>query len=274
VHLGDATAYLFDVDGTLVLSDDPNAGIGGAQVLPGAGAVLTRLREQGKRIACFTNGTGQVPSALAARLRKLGLDIADDEMLTPSVVAAEYIRCHHAGQTVLAFGNEGVLEPLRQAALPLASLEEAEGVGVVLVGADPAFTYEKLVAACRAVWAGAPLLVTSMAAFFVSRRGRMPSTSGAIVAGIRHVTGVEPKVVGKPSVLVMEVVAQLLEVDRERIAVVGDDLELEIRMAREAGAFSVLVLTGSSNSAAVNGTPIEHRPHVVIPSVGDLLTFV
>jgi HAD superfamily hydrolase (TIGR01450 family) len=270
MHLADAAAFVFDVDGTLVLSDDPNAGTG-MDALPGATDVLAVLRARGTRFVCFTNGSGQAPGAIAARLRGVGLDVADAEMLTPPVVAVEYIRRLHPGQTDLAFGNDGVFQPLRAAALPLARLEEAEQAGVVLIGADPNFTYEKLVAACRAVWAGAPLLVTSMAQFFASRGGRMPSTSGAIAAGITHVTGVEPRVVGKPSTLVLEVIASVLETTPQRLAVVGDDLELEIRMAAECGAFSALVRTGTSRDADLSAVAAEHRPSLVVPSIGDLL---
>lgn len=272
--MSDVDAFVFDVDGTLVLSDDPTTGTGGVQVLAGAAAVLDGVRARGKRLAVFTNGSGQAPTAVAAKLRGAGIDVADNEMLTPSVVAVEYIRRHHPGQRVLAFGNAGVLEPVQQAGIALASLEDAEHAGVVLIGADLDFTYPKLEAACRAVWAGAPLLVTSMAPFFASRRGRMPSPSGSIAAGIRHVTGVEPKVVGKPSALVMEVLADLFGTPAERIAVIGDDLQLEVRMARESGAFSVLVLSGSTHPSDLDGVPAEHQPHLVVPAVGDLLAYL
>ena len=103
---------MFDVDGTLVLSEDPNAGTGVAAI-PGAAAVLTELRSRGTPFVCFTNGTGQVPSEVAGKLRRVGLDVQDGEMLTPAVVAAEYLRRHFSGKPVLAFGNAGVLEPLR-----------------------------------------------------------------------------------------------------------------------------------------------------------------
>jgi NagD protein len=274
VNFGQADAVVFDVDGTLVLSDDPNAGGGGIQVLPGAVEVLQRLRARHTPFACFTNGSSQPPRRVAAKLRQAGLDIADKELLTPPVVAAEYIRRRHPGQSVLAFGNEGVLEPLRQANVPLARLDEAEQARVVLVGGDQDFTYAKLEAACRAVWAGAPLLVTSMAPFFVSRRGRMPSPSGAIAAGICHATGVEPKIVGKPSELVMEMVAAMLGTVASSMAVVGDDLELEIRMARQSGAYGVLVLSGSASESDLANLPAEHRPHLVVPVVGDLLALL
>src|ERR1700687_4535970 len=106
MKLSDAEAFVFDVDGTLVLSDDPNAGSGEVHVLPGAPETLALLRARGKRLAVFTNGSGQPPRAVAARLCLAGVDVADEEVLTPSVIAVEYIRRHHPGQAVLAFGNE------------------------------------------------------------------------------------------------------------------------------------------------------------------------
>jgi NagD protein len=268
-----ADAFVFDVDGTLVLSDDPNTG-GGVRAMPGAAEVLRLLRERKKRFACFTNGTGQLPAALAAKLRSAGLEVDDAQVLTPASVAARHIRLRYPAEVVLAFGTAGVLEPLREAGVPTVGLEDAEKARVVLIGADPHFDYEKLTAACRAVWAGAELLVTSMAPYFASSGGRLPSTSGAIAAGIRHVTGAAPVVVGKPSALVLEVCAGLLQVDARELVVVGDDLRLEIRMARQCGARSVLVLSGTSSAADVLEVAEAERPDLVAPDVGGLLEYL
>jgi 4-nitrophenyl phosphatase len=264
-NLASVRAFVLDVDGTLVLADDPNVG-SGTRALPGAAAVLQQVRATGRRLVCFTNGTSQLPGAQAARLRAVGLDVRDGEFLNPAVVAAEYIQREHAGASVLAFGNDGLLLPLQQAGVRLTALEDAESCGVVLVGADPEFTYRKLVAACRAVWAGASLLVTSMAPWFASRGGRLPSTSGPIAAGIVHATGATPIVVGKPSSVVMDVISTQLGVEPSEMAVVGDDMDLEIRMGREAGSVTVLVLTGSTTSVAEG-----LQPDLVVDKIGDLL---
>lgn len=264
-------AFIFDVDGTLVLADDPGTG-GGIHPLPGAREVLRHLRARGRRFAAFTNGSGQTPRAAAAKLRAAGLDVADAELLTPAVVAAEHIGATYPGAGVLAFGTEGILQPLIDADIPLLSMEEAKHAKVVLIGADPDFTYDKLVAACRAIWSGAALLVASMAPYFASRNGRMPSPSGAIAAGIRHVTGVEPTVVGKPSPLVLDTAARRVGTTPNELVVVGDDLRLEIRMAREAGAFSVLVFSGTSKPKDLEATE-ELRPDLAIQAVGDLLAY-
>jgi HAD superfamily hydrolase (TIGR01450 family) len=268
--LAGAGAFVFDLDGTLVLSDDPHTGRG-TGALPGAADVLEFLHTRDIPWVCFTNGTGQTPRQLAAKLQSAGLPVGDAQVLTPASVAAEYIRTTFNNEAVLAFGTSGVLEPLETAGIRLMGLEEAEHARVVLIGADPDFTYEKLTAACRAVWAGAQLLVTSMAPYFASRGGRLPSTSGAIAAGIRHVTGAEPTVVGKPSRLVLETCARRMHKTAQAVVVVGDDLRLEIRMAREAGARSVLVLTGSSSAADVDAVPEQLRPDLVLPDVGALL---
>jgi HAD superfamily hydrolase (TIGR01450 family) len=269
----DTGAFVFDVDGTLVLSEDPNTG-GGVRAIAGAAEVLRLLRERGKRFACFTNGTGQLPASLAAKLRGAGLEVDDTQVLTPASVAAWHIRLRYPEEAVLAFGTPGVLEPLREAGVRTVGLEDAETARVVLIGADPKFDYEKLTAACRAVWAGAELLVTSMAPYFASSGGRLPSTSGAIAAGIRHVTGASPVVVGKPSPLVLEVCARLLQVTAEQLTVVGDDLRLEIRMARACGARSVLVLSGTSSAAEVAEAPQAERPDLLLPDVAGLLPYL
>jgi 4-nitrophenyl phosphatase len=263
-------AFVFDVDGTLALSEDPNSGTG-IQPLPKAADVLQRVRTSGRRFVCFTNGSGQVPAAQAGRLRAVGLPIEDCELLTPANIAAMYLCREYPGAPVLAFGNDGLLAPLRGASVSLATLEDAERAAAVLIGADPEFTYPKLVAACRAVWAGAPLLVTSMAPWFASRGGRMPSTSGAIAAGIMHATGAEPVVVGKPSPLVLPILASLLDCRPDQLAVVGDDVHLEIRMGREAGACTLLVLSGSTSEAELAHVPEHLRPYLVVPDIGALL---
>jgi 4-nitrophenyl phosphatase len=268
--LAGCQAFALDVDGTLALSDDPNVG-GGIHPLPGAIEFLQRLRSRGTPFACLTNGSGQVPATQAARLRAVGLDVRDEEMITPAVVAADFITRTNPHALVLAFGNDGLLAPLRGAGIRLASLDQAEQAGVVLIGADPAFTYDKLTAACQAVDAGAPMLVTSMAAWIASRNGRLPSTSGAIAAGITHVTGAQPIVVGKPSVVAMEALAARLGAPQQAIAIVGDDVELEIRMGREAGALTVLVLSGSTCEADLERVSPKVRPHLVVREIGDLL---
>src|SRR4029077_18064038 len=87
VVLGDAKGFVFDVDGTLVHRDGDEV-----HVQPGAVEVLARIRASGRPLAIFTNGSHESPAWFAAGLRAAGLEIADDEMLTPLRSVQTYLR--------------------------------------------------------------------------------------------------------------------------------------------------------------------------------------
>lgn len=258
-------AVVFDVDGTLVHTDDPSR-VDGATPIAGALEAVARVRAAGRRVLFFTNGTGRPPKDYAADLRAAGLDLADREFMNPAVVAARWIARRHPGRTVLVLGGPGVVAPLHDL-----GIETVDGPAeVVLVGWDDTLTYAQLRAACESVWAGAPLLATSTAPVFSVKGGPAPGWSGAVVAGIRQTTGAKAVTLGKPSPEALREMCRTLEVPPSRTLVVGDDLSLEIAMARRAGARTALVLTGISSAADVESLADGRRPEAVAASVAAL----
>lgn len=256
-ELLDIRAFVFDVDGTLILADGPDWR--GAVPLPGAAELLTWLRERGFPFALFTSGSTELPRTYAERLRAAGLPVEDWQVVTTGVTAAEIIVHDYPGRAVYVLGEEGLQAPLRERNIPIAEGEEAERAGVVLVGWSRVLTYDQLDTACRAVWNGADLLVTSAARAFVSKRGLRPGWSWSIAVAIAETTGKQPRIVGKPSVDALRAVARLLGSEVTRIAVVGDDPDLELRMGRESGALTVQVRTGRGSESPET------------PEVGDLV---
>ena len=90
MRLDDVKGFVLDVDGTLVHRDGEDV-----HVLPGAREVLERIRASGRPLALFTNGSHIPPAGFAAGLRDAGLDVADDELLTPLTSVRTYLRAHH-----------------------------------------------------------------------------------------------------------------------------------------------------------------------------------
>lgn len=262
-------AVVFDVDGTLLHANDPG-GVVGAHAIPGAIEAVARARASGRRVLFFTNGTGKPPDRYAADLRSVGFDLADDEFMNPAVVAARWIVRRHPGKSVLVLGGAGVIAPLRALGVETVDRDDPAPAGVVLVGWDDRLSYAALRAACDSVWAGAPLLATSTARVFSVSGGRAPGWSGAVVAGIRQTTGARAVTLGKPSPAALREMCRALGTPPGRTLVVGDDLDLEIAMARRAGARAALVLTGLARAGDAETRPEGHRPHAVLPSVADL----
>src|SRR3977135_4613579 len=79
---------VFDVDGTLLLS---NRSLGNYEVLPGAIEVLTTLKARHVPFALLTNGSAYPPAEQAAKLREGGLPVDDEQMFTPSSIAAGHM---------------------------------------------------------------------------------------------------------------------------------------------------------------------------------------
>jgi HAD superfamily hydrolase (TIGR01450 family) len=261
--------FMFDVDGTLVLGDRHGHGY---RVLPGAAEVLEALARQDIPYVLLTNGSNSRPPDQAAKLRAVGLPVADHQMLTPSSVAAEFF--HRRGFTrVLVLGTPGVGWALEEQGIEVVRPdgERPDEVQAVYLGWHPDCTMPHIEAAARAIWAGAGLYLASSVPFFATSAGRSIGYSHAIAAAICSLAPTRRIVLGKPSPQALSYVARRLGIRPSELAIVGDDPALEIAMARRAGATGFAVATGLVDRAAWLAQKPERTPHRILDCVGDLL---
>jgi 4-nitrophenyl phosphatase len=153
-----------------------------------------------------------------------------------------------------------VSAPLYAAGLTMVNDATAD---VVLVGGGHTVSAAQLQSAAEAIWRGADLLVTSYVPVIAGRTGRIASLSAALGAGLAHVTGTRPTVVGKPSPRVLDAVRARTSGAAE-IVVVGDDPALDVAPGRAANAPTVPVLRGVARAADVPSLPQAQRPDVVL----------
>jgi HAD superfamily hydrolase (TIGR01450 family) len=273
-RLTSVKGVMFDIDGCLILSDFP----GGHQgvVLSGAAEAIAHVRRLGLPLVVFTNGSMQTPAQIGAALRFMGIDVRDEEVLTPAVVAAELVRRRHPGEEILVFGAEGVFEVFHQSGIAVIDSQTALRRGpvatpLVVIGWDCEFNRDKLQVAAEAIRAGAGVLATSDSPQYASRSRINVGVTGFIAAGLRHVTGRDYEVAGKPSRAAMETISAHLGVAPDEILVVGDDLELECGMAVRAGALSVLVTTGTNTALDAESADDSCRPEIVVDSLDELV---
>ena len=263
---------VFDVDGTLVLSD---RSLGNYEVLPGAQAVLTKLRERGFPFVLLTNGSAYPPAEQAAKLRRIGLPVDDEQMLTPSSIAADLF-ARRGFRRVLVLGGPGVGFALRAAGIETLQPGEpaAAQVDAVYVGWHPACTMPDIEAAANAIWSGAALFTASDVPFFATKGGRTLGYSYAIIGALRRLTRAPVTIVGKPSLHAMRYAARQLRLAVPAVGVVGDDPLVEVLMARRARATAIGVTTGVTSAAGWRAQSELRRPHHVLRQLGDILKLV
>ena len=119
-----------------------------------------------------------------------------------------------------------------------------DGADVVVLGFDTTLAYDRLAKACHLLRSGAEYIATHPDVNCPTPDGPIPD-AGAMMAMIEASTGRTPhRIIGKPSVDILRRAAALAEVEVSACVMVGDRLETDIKMALDAGATPVLVLTG------------------------------
>lgn len=263
---------MFDVDGTLLLSD---RSLGGYELLPGAIETLAALKQRRVPFVLLTNGSAYPPAEQAARLRSIGLPVEDAQMITPSSVTAEHMSRRGIRRT-LVLGTRGVGHALREVGIETTYTGEprASEVDAVYVGWHPDCGMKDIEAACTAIWAGAKLYAASDVPFFATKQGRTIGYTFAIIGAIRRLTRAPVIVTGKPSLHALRFVAKRLGVPVRSVGVVGDDPIVEIIMAHRGGATAFGVTTGVTTVEGWSGQPARRRPHRVLASLSELLGIV
>ena len=258
-HFG---AYVFDLDGTLYLGD---------RLLPGAGETVASIRATGARVAFLTNKPLETPAAYADKLTDLGIPAAAHEVVSSTDALLRYLERHARGAHILPITEPLLVGMLRDHGF--ATLDPAEDdpttAEVVVVSWDRTFDYAKLLAAFRAVRAGARIVATNSDPFCPTPDGDLPDCA-AMLAAIEASTGARAEaIVGKPSPHMAAALLDRLALPPDDTILVGDRLMTDVLMAREAGMASALVLTGATGPLALDGAAVI--PDYVLGGVAEVL---
>jgi 4-nitrophenyl phosphatase len=263
---------MFDVDGTLLLSDRT---LTGYELLPGARELLTTLRSRNFPFVLFTNGSHYPPAEQAAKLRRSGLPVEDAQMLTPSVVTAD-LMIRGGIRRALVLGTRGVGHALAAAGVETVYTGDvrAAEVDAVYVGWHPECGMKDIETAAHAIWGGAALYAASDVPFFATRHGRTIGYSFAIVAAIRRLTGAASTITGKPSLHALRYVARCLGRPMRSVGVVGDDPIVEALMANRGQATAFAVTTGVTSREEWLRQTGRRQPYRVLRTLPEVLRFL
>ncbi len=269
MRLDDVRGVVLDVDGTLV----HRAG-DAMHVQPGAREVLERIRATGRRLAVFTNGSHAPPASFAGELREVGLDVRDDEMLTPLRSVQRYLQSHEISGPVLLFATDSARAYLARSGVAILDGDDDTVADAVFVAHPEGFAFPDLERAARALGDGVPLLTGSYAAAYAGADGPIFSRGAMVTAALAKASGAEPIVVGKPSLAALEVVVEQLGVEGEHIVVAGDDATMDVALGRLGGCATVLVRSGISGAVDPDALDDWQRPDAVVDGVAELLDWL
>ena len=254
----DFDAVVCDLDGVVYT---------GAVAVPHAVGALNALSVP---VVYATNNASRLPSQVGVHLRKLGVAVEDERVLTSSLAAAQELAAMiPSGSPVLAVGGEGVSASLRAVGLdPRQPGADGEVVAVVQ-GFGPDVTAAHLGAAAAVIRRGARWVATNDDLTLPTEHGLAPG-NGSLVAAVRNAVDIDPEVIGKPHPPMYRLAAEAVGADTGRAIAVGDRLETDIAGARATGMAGALVLTGVHGATDAAAAPRDQRPTHVLADLRDL----
>jgi len=250
-------AILFDLDGVFYQ---------GEVAIPGAARALDWVRKRGIPHLFLTNTTSRPRATIREKLVRLGFAVAEEEILTPPVAALAWLR--ERGVTDLAlFVPEATRADF--SAIPLLPEHLESGAGAVILGdLGSGWDFATLNRAFRLLMAEPHphLIALGMTRYWRAADGLRLDCAPFVMA-LRHATGIEPVVLGKPAGPFFEAALRALGAAAGETLMIGDDIRGDVGGAQQSGIHGLLVRTGKFRSDDLTG---DIRPDAVLDSIAGL----
>ncbi|MEK5389843.1 HAD-IIA family hydrolase [Margalitia sp. FSL K6-0131] len=252
--------FIFDLDGTVYLDN---------HIIEGSIETIRYLRENGHKVVFFTNKSISTRQDYVKKLNDLGIEATIDDIVNSNFITAKYLKQHMiSSDAAYVIGEKALLEELKEEGIRI-TMDSNEATYIVL-GWDRAFTYEKLNNAYQAwVKNNAVIVATNPDRTCPVAGGQLPDCA-SMIGALEGATGVAiDLIMGKPSKLAAEmVVNEILQLNPEKCFMIGDRLETDIRMGKENGLNTILVLTGITTIDMVKASAM--KPTYILESIKDI----
>jgi len=166
-------------------------------------------------------------------------------------------------------GETPFIEELKKAGFT--TTDEPKQIEYVVVAFDRTFDYRKLNIAFQAIRLGAHFIATNPDRTCPVEGGEIPDCAG-MIAAIEAVTGKKVEIiVGKPSPIMIQAALEVMGLRPEDCILIGDRLETDIKMGKESGMTTAIVLTGVTSQEELReakSSPIQ--PDFIFESIADV----
>jgi len=252
--------FIFDLDGTVYRSNT---------LIPGADKVIQLLRESGRRVVFLSNKPIQTREDYASKLTRLGIPTQPDEVINSTFVMINYLGKNAPQARLFVVGEIPFIEELKRAGFIIT--DDPKEIDCVVVAFDRTFDYRKLNIAFQAIKLGARFVATNPDRTCPVEGGEIPDCAG-MIAAIEAVTEKKVEVVvGKPSPIMMQAALEVLGLKPEDCILIGDRLETDIKMGKESGIATGIVLTGVTNEETLKASKgYSIQPDFVFQSIADV----
>ena len=253
--LTDCRLFLLDMDGTLYLGDE---------VFDGAVDFIRSLEKTGRRFIYLTNNSSRAGADYITRLRRLGFPCEAENVFTSGMATAMYLNQNYPGKHVCLVGTEAFRRELEAEGIVI----DDENAQAVVCGFDTELVYRKLERAVHFLRKGVPFIAANPDWVCPMPGGEVLPDCGSICALLTAASGRKPAYIGKPNRRMVDIISKQTGIPNGEICCVGDRLYTDIAVGVNAGAVTVLVMSGETDAAMLEKSDV--KPDFVFADVAEL----
>ena len=251
-----AAGAVLDLDGTVYHGDE---------LVDGAVSGIDTLRNAGMEPVYFSNNPVRSGQEFETHLQEFGIDVGPGMACSSADVTIAHLQNHHGDDRILPITSPAFRERLRSDGFDVT--DDPASSEVLVASWKQSFDFSDMRRALDAMSEETAFYGTDPDRTFQITGGKPIPGSGAIIGAVEATTGREPDaILGKPSTTSISYLEDRLGIDPSDCVIVGDRLDTDIRMGFRTGMTTVLVLSGVTDRADVQSSPIE--PDYVIENLG------
>jgi HAD superfamily hydrolase (TIGR01450 family) len=228
-----------DMDGTIY---------NGSKLFPFTISFLENLKKLGIKYSFLTNNPSKSVNDYLIHLKKMGISATREEIYTSANATIDYLRKNHPDvKHVFFLGTLSMIKEFEDSGFTSAKDDANDTPDAIVVGFDKSLVYSRL---CRAAW-----WISKEILYVGTNPDKVCPTDepnilvdcGSICSCLEHATGRHPDVViGKPDPRMLDGILQHYQLQSSQVAMIGDRIYTDLRMAHDAKTLGVLVLTGET----------------------------
>ncbi|WP_456383460.1 TIGR01458 family HAD-type hydrolase [Persephonella sp.] len=243
---------LLDLDGVLYIIDRP---------IEGAQESLKKLKER-FTVRFITNTTTKPRKVVYRKLIDMGFDVEEEEIFSALEATKQFLKERDAGAFFIL--TDLALEDMKEI--------KRKPVEYVVVGdARDNFTYSNMNRAFRYLMDGAKLIAAAKNKYFRDKDGKLSMDCGGFIVALEFATGKQARLIGKPNRDFFLMAVKSMGLRPEEVAVVGDDIESDVKGGMDAGLKGILVKTGKF-------TPDDLKkgihPDLIVEDINQLVRYI
>ncbi|WP_457627798.1 TIGR01458 family HAD-type hydrolase [Persephonella sp.] len=243
---------LLDLDGVLYIIDRP---------IEGAQESLKKLKER-FTVRFITNTTTKPRKVVYRKLIDMGFDVEEEEIFSALEATKQFLKEGDAGAFFIL--TDLALEDMKEI--------KREPVEYVVVGdARDNFTYSNMNRAFRYLMDGAKLIAAAKNKYFRDKDGKLSMDCGGFIVALEFATGKQARLIGKPNRDFFLMAVKSMGLRPEEVAVVGDDIESDVKGGMDAGLKGILVKTGKFT---LDDLKKGIHPDLIVEDINQLVRYI